>query len=210
MKVIDLLLVILLIILVIILGKDLYRYIQTSPFLGGNDKNKVHKYYVYSSDLDTGFVSQVGKILSESLINKTHKLEQVFDKKDADTTIRLVPREEMERLSSGKVEYYPGTKKRIFFSWTYTHETPRRILIDANNWNGVPESGLSVSDYRLYVIRHEMMHALGYDHVKCDETTAPDGICPVLFQSTRGCPNGFKCGYEVKPADYSKKLFGIF
>jgi hypothetical protein len=214
MKISDLLLIVLLIIVVIILGKDVYRYMKSSTFLGGKSDN-VHRYYVYPSEIDSEFVSQVGKILSESLINEKYTLQQVFDEKDADATIRLVAREEMERLSSEKVEYYPGTKKRIYFSWTYVYENPKRILIDATNWNGVPESGLDLDKYRKYLIRHELWHSISprNDHIPCNEKTINEkGECPLMHQSTRGCGK-YNCGYDISPIEYdyySKKLFGIF
>ena len=54
------------------------------------------------------------------------------------------------------------------------------------------------------------MHALGYDHQKCDSNTAVNGVCPILYQATRGCPDGFKCGYEVLPVDYNDKISGSY
>jgi hypothetical protein len=51
---------------------------------------------------------------------------------------------------------------------------------------------------------------LGFDHQPCNNDTAPNGICPVLYQSTRGCPTGFKCGYEVTKFDYNKKIKGSY
>ena len=51
------------------------------------------------------------------------------------------------------------------------------------------------------------MHALGYDHQPCNTTTATNGRCPIMYQSTIGCPEGFKCGYNISAADYTKRLY---
>ncbi len=42
-----------------------------------------------------------------------------------------------------------------------------KIYINYRNWNGGSKSDLSTADYRIYVINHEMGHALGFEHTKC-------------------------------------------
>ena len=77
------------------------------------------------------------------------------------------------------------------------------IYIDDVNWtNGVVESGLTADEYKSYVIEHEFGHALGYNHLPCE---LADGTCPVLYQSTVGCPDGTKCGYKVAKKDLQAK-----
>lgn len=170
-----------------------------------NTSNLRVTYYIDTKD--TEFNEQCRKILHHSTINSTHNIVQVLSKKTADIEIYLVPRDEMMIKRGNKpLEMYPGTNKPIYFSWTYQKPKPI-IYIDEVNWRyGVPESGLSVTDYRTYVVQHEFLHALGYDHQKCNEVTAPDGVCPIMFQSTRGCPAGFKCGYTITKFDYEKRL----
>jgi hypothetical protein len=159
-------------------------------------------YFIKSNNSD--FIRETRKILKESSINNRYKIKEVFDE-TADIVIELRTRESLMDVSD-KIEYYPGTKKQIFFSYTWQFPKPY-IAIDETNWfMGVPESGLSLENYRKYVIQHEFLHALGFDHQPCDETTAVNGICPILYQSTRGCPPGFKCGYDVTDADYTKRI----
>ena len=193
------------------------------PILGGNgilpnlsaiwtDKDKKNikpsiiksfGYHAKDSPVDANFSQSVDRIIKESDIGfplYSTSLE------DATIIIELLPRDEMVKLATSKPEYYPGTKNRIWFSWTFKRSKPL-IQIDGNNWlYGVKESGLTLDQYRNYVIIHELMHAIGYDHQPCNSKTAPDGICPIMYQSTRGCPKGFKCGYKTKTVDYYKNL----
>jgi len=166
-------------------------------------RTKTAIYYITPSLTNPEFARETREILAHSGVK--HSIAETDDPSNADIVIELVSREEMEKESS-KVEYYPGTKKRIYFSYTWQRPKPY-IAIDAVNWTyGVPESGLSIEEYRKYVIQHEFMHALGYDHRPCNARTAPNGVCPVLYQATRGCPPGFKCGSEITQFDYEKKL----
>lgn len=123
---------------------------------------------------------------------------------EADIHIFLVPRKEMEKMTTEKVErYVDGTK--ISFSWTYQYPKPR-ILIDAENWYyGVKQSGLSVPEYRQYVALHEFMHALGFDHQPCETD-----VCPVMYQATRGPPPGKKAGHNITSLDWTKKIPGHY
>jgi hypothetical protein len=155
------------------------------------------------------FVSETKQIIESSNVNNTHNVRYTPDINSADIVIRLVPRKELTKYHS-KIEYYPGSQKQIRFSFTWQKPKPH-IAIDNINWrDGVPESGLTLSQYRRYVIQHEFMHALGYDHQPCNAETAPGGVCPVLYQSTRGPPAGFKCGHEITEFDYGKKIPGSY
>lgn len=169
-------------------------------------EKKDYTYFIDDS-LSGDFTEQCRKILHHSVVNNTHNIREVLDKKSADIEIYLVTRDEMmKRRGNRPLEMYPGTNKPIYFSWTH-HRPKPTIYIDEVNWlYGVDESGLSVDDYRTYVIQHEFMHALGFDHQECNEKTAPNGVCPIMYQSTRGCPTGFKCGYNITKFDYEKRI----
>ncbi len=183
------------IILLIILGIVVYFAL----------KQKVITYYIIPSDTNPEFTKETREILSRSSINDRYKIKEVPSRDQADITIELRSRASLTK-EHGKPEYYPGTKKQIRFSFTWQRPKPY-IAIDDVNWTyGVNESGLSIPEYRKYVIQHEFMHALGFDHQPCNKNTAPNGVCPVLYQSTRGPPKGFRCGYEVTDVDYTKKL----
>jgi hypothetical protein len=166
--------------------------------------NNLITYYIDHSN--ESFLAETRHILLTSTINSKYKLRETDNISTADIVIYYRTRDEMIKMNPAKPEYYPGTNKKINFSWTYQYPKPR-IYIDELNWlHGVTESGLSITEYRQYVIQHEFLHALGFDHQPCNKETAPNGVCPVLYQSTRGCPNGFKCGYQVTPFDYNKKI----
>jgi hypothetical protein len=172
-------------------------------------KRKEITYYIEPSVADSNFTSEVRKILHDSSINNTHIIKEVLDVNIADIHIELTPRDQLNKFYD-KDELYPGTNRKIWFSFTTQYPKPR-IYIDEINWlYGVTDSKLSLTEYRRYVIQHEFMHALGYDHQVCDNSTAPNGVCPVLYQATRGCPSGFKCGYKVTPYDYNKKIIGSY
>ncbi len=156
-------------------------------------------YYVYPSELDHNFVTQTIRIMSNSNWNKKYNIKNVASPEMADILIHLTPRSEMDKWHTTP-EYYPGTNKQIRFSITVQHAKMKpEIFIDSENWlNGVPESGLSLDKYRSYVIQHEFGHGLGYDHDECAENT---GICPVMYQATRGCGKGNVCGFKVSKRD---------
>jgi len=100
--------------------------------------------------------------------------------------------------------------------FSYTHylgkdlgkENEIVINIDLENYKGNNGSGMSKEDYEEYVITHEFMHALGYDHQVCNEENSCNGTCPVMYQSTRGCPKGFECGKLPIEQDFSSPIDG--
>lgn len=58
------------------------------------------------------------------------------------------------------------------------------VVINALRWaTGAPSYAGDVAAYRLYVINHEVGHALGHGHVGC---TGPDEVAPVMLQQTLG------------------------
>jgi hypothetical protein len=164
------------------------------------------RYYISDSVTDSSFKNKTRQIINNTKWSR-YQVRESPTENDADVVIKLSNRSEMDQWHNNP-EYYEGTKKQIRFSITTQGKLNKpRIYIDEGNWlNGVPESGLSLEEYRKYVIRHEFMHGLGYDHQPCNSKTAVNGVCPVLYQSTRGCPKGFKCGYEVLPVDFTDKL----
>ena len=172
--------------------------------------NRVRKsqpffYYIHDSNTNLEFKAETRAILINSRINNKFTIRETDDQKLADISIELRSRSSLTKHHSN-LEYYPGTTKPIRFSFTWQYTKPY-IAIDDINWtNGVKESGLSLFEYRKYVIQHEFMHALGYDHQPCNTNTAVNGVCPILYQSTRGPPVGFKSGYEVLDIDYTKKI----
>lgn len=168
-------------------------------------KDRSITYYISKNLNHVDFERETREILQHSNVNLKYKIREVDDQQQADITIELRSRESLN-VEHSTPQYYPGTNKQIRFSFTWQRPKPY-IAIDEVNWtHGVDESGLSIKEYRKYVIQHEFLHALGYDHQPCNKETAVGGVCPILYQSTRGPPTGFKSGYEIQPIDYTKKL----
>lgn len=178
---------ILILIVVVILFIVIYRY-----------TNNHVTYYVYPSKYDVTFPEQVAKIISNTDWYG-YKIKRVLEKDLADIKIKLSDKKELDKWHNTP-EYYPSGRQIRFSITTQSIWNKPCVFIDKDNWlNGVPESGLSLDNYRKYVVRHEFMHALGFDHQPC--IAGKDKICSVMYQSTRGCPNGTQCGYEVKKED---------
>jgi len=111
----------------------------------------------------------------------------------ADVVIGIAPSRDYYRYIKGK---------KVYFSVTFYKENPPLILFDPHNYQyGVKESGLSVKNYRKYLINHEFAHALGKDHLKC----YPGKTCPVLYQMTKGLPPKSKPNYKVTPRDRASR-----
>lgn len=179
-------------------------------------------YYVHHSERYPTFQMECRDILEHSAWKSYRSYQPVDQPERANIQIWLKPESFMSEKYGTDIEYYydhldqwgqpisPNGKKgrRIHFSTTYYTDPNKPIIyINEANWAGCPESGLSLSEYREYVINHEFGHALGYDHQPCNTQTAMNGRCPVMYQSTRGPPIGFRCGYKPIGVDITKKLF---
>lgn len=161
------------------------------------------KYLVYDSPLDENFAERVDGYLKRSKWNEYYNLINVKYRDDPETTadmyIRLVPDNEIYQQSN---DLYPDGTPIRFSTTVQSGIMKPQISINSVNWlNGVKQSGLSLDEYREYVINHEVGHGLGKDHLTCDGKTVVDGRCPVMYQSTRGCPDGFLCGYQPSVND---------
>ena len=169
------------------------------------------KVYIKPSDKIPDFAEDAAEILRNTKFKRRGREDVlnivISDKNNADVTMEIGDRATMHDYS--KLEY-DDNNEPIYFSYTYNTQ-PRRIIFDPVNWSeGVQRSGLSILDYRNYVVRHEMMHALGYEHQPCNDDTARiingKKVCPVMYQSTRGAPPGYVCGSEITDIDYTKLL----
>jgi hypothetical protein len=167
-----------------------------------NFTQPVIKYHVYNTTLDAQFSTRVHSILLSSNWNKYHKFKQTYDENEADILIYLKSDKWLEPYHDEK-QFYPNGKQ-IRWSITTQSRTKRpSVFINAKSWsNGVNESGLSINQYREYVINHEFGHALGYHHQSCKNGNR----CPVMYQSTRGCPAGKKCGYAPDDRDLGRRI----
>lgn len=162
-------------------------------------------YYIEDSNIDKDFKRKTRNILETSTWKRWRSYRETNDPAIADIYVELAHRDSLDRFHT-EPEYYDEEKtKQIRFSIT-THgkgQTPH-VYIDHLNWlEGIPASGLTLEEYQTYVINHEFGHGLGYDHQPCGAGT---GRCPVMYQSTRGCPAGRKCGYMPVEADITALL----
>ena len=167
-------------------------YIISSDKIRGG--SKVFNYYVKPTNLDKFFQRDVINIINNNKVWKKKGFILIpSDEETADFTVELRHREKMPYYGDDKYD----SGKKIYFSLTMNGNV---ILIDHINWQGVPESLLSVLEYKKYVITHEVGHALGYDHVPC---TMENNKCDVMYQMTRGPPkkilntNGYGVDYDL-------------
>ena len=170
------------------------------------DTRKEFTYKIHNSDLDPNFAKKASDIIKASRWNISHNIREISNDSQEVPRINvyLVERSFLDQYHDGK-DFYPDGRP-IRFSITLTNSHPE-VFIDGNNWlYGVKDSGLTLEQYKQYVVLHEFGHALGYDHQPCNQSTAENGVCPVLYQSTRGCPKGYKCGYQIIDADYTNLL----
>lgn len=83
-----------------------------------------------------------------------------------------------------------------------------RVYLNRARWTGaLPNgSGMSLRNYRRYLVNHEVGHALGASHVKCER--ARDGspvTSPVMLQQTKGT-----CGCVPSPWPNAEDVSAAF
>jgi predicted Zn-dependent protease len=163
------------------------------------------KYFIEKDTNIKDWYGTVKNIIKKSGWNNEFQLIEVNNRKDADIVITLAERPSLDKYHTTPIYYDDGREVRL--SWTIaTGNYKRKILIDKENWlNGVPDSGLSIKDYRTYVINHEFGHGLGFEHQPCD-CQGQKCVCPVMYQMTRGVPEYGVPGYTVTPQDYTGLL----
>ncbi|WP_231114721.1 DUF3152 domain-containing protein [Lentzea aerocolonigenes] len=93
--------------------------------------------------------------------------------------------------------------KEIPFETSCWDFPTKRVIINVARWvRGAMVYKPDVPAYRVYVINHEVGHALGNNHAACPENGAP---APVMMQQTFGVANNFvsqlNAGLDVVPAD---------
>lgn len=88
-----------------------------------------------------------------------------------------------------------------------------KIYINYKNWNGGSKSDLSIADYRIYVICHEVGHALGFEHTKCpllvDSVRQTRDVCElgsVMQQMSKGPEHIKPCKSNMWPLPYPIEL----
>ena len=191
-----LLIIVIIVIVIIYLLNNQYEFNKTyNNEVDNSNNNKVNKIdkNIYKYKFTTNqpyFKKEVREILNSSGWNKKYNFIET-DNNNYDIGIGLRSREYMKK-TNGLVEYDINGNK-IYLSRTYI-STPREIEIDEDNWNyGVSISKLTIPEYRKYVINHEIGHAIGYDHRKCNNNEK----CPIMYQMTKGIPYNSIPSYVV-------------
>jgi hypothetical protein len=95
-----------------------------------------------------------------------------------------------------EVKYGEKVHIRISSTNTITHECGlsgqlscailggNKMWLNSERWfNGATKSGLSLDNYRQYMVSHEMGHILGHDHSKCG---CKGCKAPIMMQQTVG------------------------
>jgi len=197
MELIDIFWFVIFVIVVLLIGLDGGKLISI--------KDEGIKYFVHESRIDPQFADKTYDILRESEWNNYHGYSRTYNVNEADINIFLKSDEWMEPYHRVK-KFYPSGKQ---IRWSITEQNRGKkplVYINAKSWiRGVPESGLSLAQYREYVINHEFGHALGYHHQTCSVDSA-GATCPVMYQSTRGCPPGKDCGYAPDARDLGTRI----
>ncbi len=157
------------------------------------------RYFIYNND--AAFKRECSKILASTEWRKIFEIEEVQTLNESNVDIKLVEDSFFDSNYKKKQEYYADGSP-IRFSITKYGGPRKNIFINKKNWEGVPQSGLNLKQYREYVINHEFGHALGFDHLPCNEKTVVNGVCPVMYQSTRG-HDKYKCGYKPSSVDFN-------
>lgn len=173
-------------------------------------KNEPLFYYIEQNPNVPEFKAQANDILQKSGWNNIYNLQLTDDPSKTYISIALVPTETLAVYKDDSDNNYDSDGRKLNYSITSQSRFIKPIiLIDSDNWKfGVKRSGLTLDQYREYVITHEFGHALGFDHQKCVKSTiGKDGRCPVMNQSTRGCKD-FPCGYQVNPESDTKIRIG--
>lgn len=173
--------------------------------------NHVAKFYTHDSNIDSGFKSDVRRILYNSNWHVDHNFIEVQSPYEADISINLSSDKSLDKYHNDTTKTYSDGRQIRYSITTQSKKQKPNIYINANNWlYGVKESGLSLEEYRKYIINHEFGHGLGYDHQMCNKYTSVNGICPVMYQSTIGCPTGYKCGNTPLQCDRDMRISGAY
>jgi ssRNA-specific RNase YbeY (16S rRNA maturation enzyme) len=165
----------------------LYCLLHKSKQIKGGSDPKVCRYYITSETSkypEAKFKSEVKEILQE--IPDITFVETAAP--DAQIKIALVDRSALDKFhdKNAKVRYSITS-----YGSDYTIPTS---MIDVENYtNGVDISKFNQADYKKYVIIHEVLHALGFDHVECLDNQK----CNVMHQHTRGIPQTSTPNYRV-------------
>ncbi len=158
-------------------------------------------YFVYKEENITinfeKFVNFINRVLTDSRGWKGYKficlnLKSTSNKKEKDKDFSII-------LSTPKS--IQNKCKLYGLSCTDSHK--KTIYINSNRYKkGSIHSKLSLKDYRIYLINHEVGHILGKGHVH-HSTISPGQLVPVMNQATKGIG---KCKPNPWPTKLDNKL----
>jgi len=158
------------------------------------------KYYVdVESDFPRTkdhFAKLVAQILNDPRSWKVN-FQEVNSKQLADMRIYLVKSNSVTKICG-------------FTGLSCADRGPNNIYINGNRWlHGSKKSKMNLTNYRRYLINHEVGHLLGFDHLTCARAGCKS---PVMLQQTLGVgkclPNPWPTKSEQTkiPQKYRTKL----
>jgi hypothetical protein len=135
------------------------------------------------------FTKNVDNILTDPRTWKNYKFKRITDPKVKPYFLIILCRPEVIKKTCG------------FHGLSCTNMKTKVVWINSNRYKrGAQKSGYNLTDYRIYLINHEVGHVLGKHHTKCsDKPKGGSDKVPVMNQATKGIG---KCKPNVWPLEY--------
>lgn len=142
--------------------------------------NNILKYHISIEDGITRSLKHFGNIVDNILKDKRtwkrYKFIRTYNKKESNFKIILTKPASIYSICKMK-------------GLSCTNMITKDIFINLNRWkNGSKKSQMNITNYRQYLINHEVFHALGGGHNVCKENQ----VCPVTEQQTIRIPKNSK------------------
>lgn len=169
---------------------------------GSKSRTTTVRYYIAENSGDDEFAKAVHDTLSNRKMGivavaassgKPVRYREVKSRRNADIIVSLVPQSQIVAKC--------GMSELSCTTIYHDRSIPEEILISLENWNGGSDYRGKLSDYRIYIINHEFLHARPFylDHPTALACLEEGGKLPVMYQQSRGSPDEEKCEYNSWP-----------